>query len=115
LSLERYDQQKLLLLLVPNASRESLALVLQKSDALVVSILARGEDGPTSGFTYWDFEELFKADRSEVWDIPLDQVGQGDLAPVENPTMPYSPTLETTVPVPPHNRTIFLSLSALIR
>jgi hypothetical protein len=96
-----FDQQKLLLLLVPNASRESLALALQKSDSFVVSILARGEEGPTPGFTYWDFEELFKADRSEVLGIPLDQVGQGDLLPVENPTTPYSPTLDITDPVTP--------------
>jgi hypothetical protein len=96
-----FDQPSLLLLLVPNASRESLALALQKSDALVVSILAQGEAGPTPGFTYWDFEALFKADRSEVLGIPLEAVEHGELPPVDLPTVPYTSTLNTTDPVTP--------------
>ncbi|MBN1666408.1 MAG: hypothetical protein JW862_04950 [Anaerolineales bacterium] len=96
-----FDQQKLLLLLVPNASRESLSLALQKSDSLVISLLARGEEGPTPGFTYWDFEALFQADRSEVLGIPLDQAGQSDSPTIETPTMPYTPTLDTTATVTP--------------
>ncbi len=43
-----------------------LSLALQQGDRLVVSLMARGEDDPTAGFTYWDFEDLFKADREEV-------------------------------------------------
>jgi hypothetical protein len=56
----------MLILLVPNAAREVLSLALQQGDRLVVSLMARGEDDPTAGFTYWDFEDLFKADREEV-------------------------------------------------
>jgi hypothetical protein len=59
-------QARMLILLVPNASREVLSLALQQGDRLVVSLMARGDDGPTAGFTYWDFEDLFKADREEV-------------------------------------------------
>jgi hypothetical protein len=56
----------MLILLVPSESREVLSLALQQGDHLVVSLMARGEDDPTAGFTYWDFEDLFKADREEV-------------------------------------------------
>jgi predicted phosphoribosyltransferase len=60
------EQNKELILLVPNASREVLSLALQQGDRLVVSLMARGEESPTAGFTYWDFEDLFKADREDV-------------------------------------------------
>ncbi|MGD2156080.1 MAG: SAF domain-containing protein [Anaerolineales bacterium] len=57
-------QQKLLVLLLPNQAREQLALAMQRADKVFVSLLARGgENGVTPGFTYWDFEDLFKADR----------------------------------------------------
>jgi hypothetical protein len=59
-------QAHLLMLLVPDASREVLSLALQQGDRLVVSLMARGDDKPTAGFTYWDFEDLFKADREQV-------------------------------------------------
>ncbi len=59
-------QAHLLMLLVPDASREVLSLALQQGDRLVVSLMARGDDSPTAGFTYWDFEDLFKADREKV-------------------------------------------------
>jgi hypothetical protein len=61
-----YEQPKMLILLVPNASREVLSLALQQGDRLVVSLMARGDEMPTAGFTYWDFEDLFKADRKDV-------------------------------------------------
>jgi hypothetical protein len=61
-----YDQPKMLILLVPNQSREVLSLALQQGDRLVVSLMARGDETPTAGFTYWDFEDLFKEDREEV-------------------------------------------------
>lgn len=61
-----FDQAGVLILLVPNESREVLALALQQGDSLVVSLLARGEDDPSAGFTYWDLEDLFKADRQKV-------------------------------------------------
>lgn len=60
------DTQKMLILLVPNESREVLSLALQQSDRLVVSLMARGDEIPSAGFTYWDFEDLFKQDREEV-------------------------------------------------
>jgi len=56
----------MLMLLVPNASREVLSLALQQGDKVVVSMLARGDETPTAGFTYWDFEDLFKQDRKDV-------------------------------------------------
>ncbi len=60
------DQPQMLILLVPNASREVLSLAIQQGDRLVVSLMARGDETPTAGFTYWDFEDLFKSDREEV-------------------------------------------------
>ena len=59
-------QAHLIMLLVPDASREVLSLALQQGDRLVVSLMARGDDSPTAGFTYWDFEDLFKADREKI-------------------------------------------------
>jgi Flp pilus assembly protein CpaB len=59
-------QPKMLILLVPNQSREVLSLALQQGDRLVVSLMARGDETPSAGFTYWDFEDLFKTDREEV-------------------------------------------------
>ena len=59
-------QPKMLILLVPNQSREVLSLALQQGDRLVVSLMARGDEVPSAGFTYWDFEDLFKQDREEV-------------------------------------------------
>jgi SAF domain-containing protein len=60
------DQPQMLILLVPNESREVLSLALQQGDRLVVSLMARGDETPTAGFTYWDFEDLFKKDRGDV-------------------------------------------------
>jgi len=60
-----FSQTHMLILLVPNESREVLSLALQQGDKLIVSLMARGNDDPTAGFTYWDFEDLFKADREE--------------------------------------------------
>jgi hypothetical protein len=59
-------QPKMLILLVPNQSREVLSLALQQGDRLVVSLMARGDETPSAGFTYWDFEDLFKQDREAV-------------------------------------------------
>ena len=60
------SQPKMLILLIPNEAREVLSLALQQGDRLVVSLMARGDEQPTAGFTYWDFEDLFKHDREEV-------------------------------------------------
>ena len=59
-------QQELLILLVPNQAREQLALSIQRADQIFVSLLVR-DDGEkiTPGFTYWDLEDLFKADREQ--------------------------------------------------
>jgi Flp pilus assembly protein CpaB len=61
-----FSQTHLLMLLIPNAAREELSLALQQGDKLIVSLMARGDDQPTAGFTYWDFEDLFKADREQA-------------------------------------------------
>jgi len=60
------DQPQMLILLIPNESREVLSLALQQGDRLVVSLMARSDETPSAGFTYWDFEDLFKTDREEV-------------------------------------------------
>jgi SAF domain-containing protein len=65
-SFSTFDQPQMLMLLVPNESREVLSLALQQGDRLVVSLMARGDEAPTAGFTYWDFEDLFKSDREDV-------------------------------------------------
>ncbi len=65
-SFTSFDQPQMLILLVPNASREVLSLALQQGDRMVVSLMARGDETPTAGFTYWDFEDLFKKDREDV-------------------------------------------------
>jgi len=59
-------QPRMLILLIPNAAREVLSLALQQGDRLVVSLMARGDEQPTAGFTYWDFEDLFQHDREQV-------------------------------------------------
>ncbi|MGD2157045.1 MAG: SAF domain-containing protein [Anaerolineales bacterium] len=62
-------EEELLVLLVPNESREQLALAMQRADQVFVFLLGRGEgEGVTPGFTYWDFEDLFKADRDAYLD-----------------------------------------------
>lgn len=63
-------QYQRLILLIPNASREPLALALQQGAQLFISLLARGDENVTPGFTYWDFEELFRADREEALKQP---------------------------------------------
>ena len=65
-SFTTFGQPQMLILLIPNESREVLALALQQGDRLVMSLMARGDETPTAGFTYWDFEDLFKSDREEV-------------------------------------------------
>jgi len=65
-SFSTVTEARMLILLIPNNSREVLSLALQQGDKLVVSLMARGDETPTAGFTYWDFEDLFKADREKV-------------------------------------------------
>ena len=65
-SFSTFDEPQMLILMLPNADREVLSLALAQGDRLVVSLMARGEDTPTAGFTYWDFEDLFKIERQEA-------------------------------------------------
>jgi hypothetical protein len=58
--------RQVLVLLVPRDSREVLSLALSQADLIVVSLLARGEETASPGFTYWDFEDWFKHDRLEA-------------------------------------------------
>jgi Flp pilus assembly protein CpaB len=85
------NQHKLLMLLVPNASRELLSLALKQGDLLVVSLLPKSGD-TTAGFTYWDFEAWFKADREEI----LKQAPKTTLTPQVTPTLPVTATATTT-------------------
>jgi hypothetical protein len=89
-------RSQLLILLVPNQSREELALAMQQGDQLIVSLLARGEDIATPGFTYWDFEALFKSDRAEVLGIT-----PGTEEAVAPSSTPSAPTLEITPTMTP--------------
>ena len=58
-------QERILILLVPDEAREALALALEQGNRLIVSLLSAGEPGASTGFTYWDFEERFRADREQ--------------------------------------------------
>ena len=60
-----FNTRQILVLLVPSESREMLSLALQQGE-IYVSLLARGSDQPTTGFSYWDLEDWFKRDR-EQW------------------------------------------------
>ena len=61
-----YTKPKILLLLAPFEKIEILALALQEGDQVIVSLLGKGSDAPSTGFTYWDLEELFRNDRNTV-------------------------------------------------
>lgn len=58
--------EKTLILLVPDEGREALALALEQGDRLILSLLSRGEEDASPGYTYWDFEERFRRDREQV-------------------------------------------------
>jgi len=62
-----FNKPKVLILLVPDNKREQLALALQEGDMLVVSLLSRGDEGVTAGFSYWDYEEQMKAEREDAY------------------------------------------------
>ncbi len=86
-----FNKPKVLILLVPDDKREELSLALQEGDLLVVSLLATGDDGPTTGFSYWDYEELLKSQREEAY-----------LEASSAPTPTFTPTIApTSVPVTP--------------
>ena len=52
--------------MVPIDQIEPLSLALQEGDMVVVSLLAKGSDKPTPGFTYWDLEQLIRNDRQQA-------------------------------------------------
>ncbi len=60
-----FNTRQILVLLVPSESREMLALALQQGE-IYVSLLARGSDQPTAGFSYWDLEDWFRRDRERL-------------------------------------------------
>ena len=60
------NQPKRLILLVPSESIEALALGLQTGDMVVVASVTQGQADSTAGFTYWDFEEMFRIERESV-------------------------------------------------
>ena len=63
-SYSSFSQPERLMLLIPDTAREELALALQQGNLLVVSLIKDGVDEPSTGFTYWDFEDLFKTEHS---------------------------------------------------
>jgi hypothetical protein len=90
-----FNKPKVLILLVPDDKREELALALQEGDLLVVSLLSRGNDGPTTGFSYWDYEELLKGQREEAY-LEASSVPTA----VSTPTILPTPTLLPVTPSP---------------
>ncbi len=63
-SYSSFSQPERLMLLIADSAREELALALQQGNLLVVSLIKEGSDEPSTGFTYWDFEDLFKAEHN---------------------------------------------------
>ncbi len=107
------QQSEMLILLVPNESRETLSLAIQQSDQVVISLLARGWEETTPGFTYWDFEEMFLSDRQEVLvernteeapaEMPEAVTPVSTLttpANAETPASPADPNIPTATPNP---------------
>jgi hypothetical protein len=90
-----FNQPKVLILLVPDDKREQLSLALQEGDLLVVSLLARGNEGPTAGFSYWDYEELLKRQREEAY-----LEASSAQTAVSTPTLVPTPTLIPATPAP---------------
>lgn len=71
-TLSSFSVENLLILLVPNDKREELALAMQQGDQLLISLMGQLTDNPnTPGFTYWDFEALFEADRAATLETPV--------------------------------------------
>lgn len=89
-----FNKPKTLILLVPDNKREELALALQEGDMLVISLLSRGSDNATEGFSYWDFEEWLKNEREDAYKNAL---------PTSTPQILPSPTPELATPTPGGN------------
>ncbi len=90
-----FNKPKVLILLVPDDKREELSLALQEGDLLIVSLLAVGDDGPTPGFSYWDYEEWLKDQREEAY-----LEASSDQTAVATPTIVLTPTLVAVTPAP---------------
>jgi len=59
-------QNALLIILIPDDLREELALAMQQGAQVFISLLGRSDSaGPSAGFSYWDLEDLLRADRVE--------------------------------------------------
>jgi hypothetical protein len=83
--------EKTLILLVPDDSREALALALEQGDRLIISLLSRGEEDASPGYTYWDFEERFRADRERALSTTAAPLGmEPTRTPVPTPLL-YNP------------------------
>jgi len=91
-----FNQPKVLILLVPDKKREELALALQEGDALVVSLLSSGNDSPTEGFSYWDYEEWMKAQREQAM---KDALSTRTALPNNTPAVPSA--TPTAIPATP--------------
>jgi len=92
-----FNQPKVLVLLIPDKKREELALALQEGDALVVSLLSSGNDAPTEGFSYWDYEEWIKAQREQAMKDALSTL---TAVPANPPALPTAtPTAIPATPV----------------
>jgi hypothetical protein len=65
-SYNSFSQPERLMLLIPDESREELALSLQQGNLLIISLIKEGQDGPSTEFTYWDFEDLFKLEHNQA-------------------------------------------------
>jgi hypothetical protein len=92
-----FNQPKVLILLIPDKKREELSLALQEGDALVVSLLSSGNDAPTEGFSYWDYEEWMKAQREQAMKDALSTL---TAVPANPPVLPTAtPTVIPATPV----------------
>lgn len=85
----RGPDNPVLILLIPDDKRELLSLALNEGDLVVVSLLEKGSKEPTSGFTYWDFEQWFQTERSQKYPSVL---------PTSSPTPTPAPEQATPTP-----------------
>lgn len=85
----RGPDNPVLILLVPDDKRELLSLALNKGDLVLVSLLEKGSKEPTSGFTYWDFEQWFQVERGQKYPSIL-----------PTPTLTSTPSPEQITPTP---------------
>lgn len=90
-----FNRPKVLVLLVPDDRREELSLALQEGDLLVVSLLATGSPGPTTGFSYWDYEEWLRQQREEAF-----LEASAAMTPVLPPAVVETPTVLPVTPAP---------------